>query len=192
MSIRRPSTMLLSRFLSARPVTKYLPLVAMCLFACNAEGACSNDASGVYSRDMIALPVRKPDISFYFRTGHYAILIEPTAFRKNLQERSQKHGMPVDGRLLKEVVAAKVQGEYTDLFAFALKDPMFLERIELTLADMLGRGAAVIIDTDYSPNERERFVASIVLLNVGSGAYQARRFCTPKGDLVLDITDRIA
>ena len=170
---------------------KYLPLIACCL-AFKAYGACSSD-SRVHAKSIrrVALQQREPETSFYYRAEHHAILLESATVRKRLEEQFKRSGALSDGQLLRDIDNVQRGAKYTDLFAFAIKNPMYLPRIELLVATMLEHGEATVVDVYYLRDESGWMVSEVERLEFWSGAFSARRFCTSAGDLLIKITDSI-
>lgn len=72
-----------------------------------------------------------------------------------------------------------------------LKDPQYLVRIELLLADLLQNGAVSVVDAYELPGDSGRLLTAAVLTRIEERGYEGREFCTPTGDLLLKITDLI-
>lgn len=170
---------------------KYLFLVA-CLLSLNAHGECSvADRARAKSIRTISLQQNEPEVSFYFRSGYRAILLDPALVRKRIEEQFKKSDALSDGQLLKDISDSRGRGKYTDLFAFMIKNPMVLQSIERLVANMVDRGEAAIVEVRHLRGESGWLIPTVERLEYSSGVFSERRFCTPEGDLLLRITDSI-
>jgi hypothetical protein len=109
-----------------------------------------------------------------------------------LQATYKRYGTPSDGRLLKELRAASRDRKYIDLFAIVLQDPAYVLRVEYLLSNVMEAGQARVVDAYALPQEGDRFLRSVAMVSIDRGAYSARRFCTPSGELLLETTDNVA
>ena len=66
---------------------------------------------------------------------------------------------------------------------------MYLPRIERLVAAMLEHGEASVVDVYHLRSESGWFLSEVKLLEVASGTFSARSFCTSEGDLLLKVTD---
>lgn len=130
--------------------------------------------------------------SFYFRASHYAILVAADVLIDTLEAAFRRYESPLDGRLLVELKRNSPLKENTDLFKFVLTDSRYLQRIELLLANMLEGGKATVVDVWQLSSDPNRALEAIILVHIDSGSAGTRRFCTPSGDLLLDVTDYVA
>jgi hypothetical protein len=172
-------------------VKLYVRLI-LCWLTLDAEGACSIDTRGNNSPShTIALRKNHSDGFFYYRSDHYAIIVEAATLIPRLKEQADRGEALSDQRLLNDVRRSAPQNQYKDLFAFVLKDPMYLARIELLLADLLQNGEVSVVDAYELPGDSGRFLSAAVLIRIEEHGYEGREFCTPSGDLLLKITDQI-
>ena len=170
---------------------QYLLLV-MCCLAFSAIGACSVDTRGKdWSSRTIELQKKLPEKFFYYRTDHYAIIVEPETLVRRLEEQAARGGSLSDGRLLQDIRGNTLEDQSKDLFEFVLKDPLYFMRIELLLADVLQNGEASVVDAFELPGDHGRFLSATVLTKIQKPSYEGREFCTPAGDLLLKITDSV-
>jgi hypothetical protein len=171
-------------------------LLLACLISVGAHAGCQSPppADAKYSSRTLTLSPREPARAFYFRAQQYAIVVERQALIRLLEERFKQGHNGKDGRLLSELrTAVESPGRYADLFAFVLLDPFSLERIQLLLGAMLETGEATVVHALSFPEDKGRILPHVVLYSVSaSGAYSARRFCAPSGELLLEIVDSVA
>lgn len=171
-------------------------LLALCWLACNAEAGCSIDTKGntSYPTSTITLQKRAPQEFYYYRADHYAIVIEPAALVRKLEEQVgvRPHGASSPAqRLLKDIRDDLPSGKSKDLFALLMKDALYLVDMEFLLANLLESGQATVIDAWELPNYGKRFLPATQLTRIARGAYRSREFCTPDGHLLLRVTDAI-
>lgn len=168
-------------------------LLFACVLAFNANAACEDKIeSRVDARLTIDLQKQLIDGMFYYRSDHYAIVMEPAPLIRELTKLAEFGPLHAE-RLLRDIRSTPAGGEAKDLFALVLKDALYHMTVERVVANLLEHGEASIIDAWALPSEDRRYVSSLVLLKLsGSSSYLGRRFCTPSGDLILEVTDQIA
>ena len=167
-------------------------LISCCAFAQAAAACGPHDWDGPRREWSVQLMTGDTKSSFYYRVGHYAILVDPATLITMLEETYKNYDTPSDGRLLKELRASDRNRKYIDLFAIVLQDPAYVLRVDHLLGNALETGRARIIDAYALPQEGDRFLKSVVIVSIERGAYSARLFCTPSGRMRLDVTDNIA
>lgn len=171
-------------------MTKYLALL-ICFLAFNAYGACSShERKQVKSIRKIALQKTELQSSLYYRADHYVILLDPKILSKRLEEQAVD-GTLSDGQLLKDIRAIQPFVKHVDIFSFVLKNPMYLMRVELLVANMLDRGEASLVDVYQLRGESGWLLTEIERFEFEQGAFSARQFCTLSGDPLIKITDSI-
>ena len=127
--------------------------------------------------------------AYYFRVSHYAFLIPADQFVTYLEGR--EWGTGARERLLAELKKDPVTSR-TDLFKYVLMDGRNLQLIEHTVADLVEKGKAALVDV-WEWTTPESIVTSVkVVTTVGNCAYQGREFFSPSNDLLLQVTDSIA
>jgi hypothetical protein len=126
--------------------------------------------------------------AYYFRVSHYAFLIPADQFVAHLEAREWGTGRE---RLLTELKKDPVTSR-TDLFKYVLMDGRNLQLIEHTVADLVEKGKAALVDV-WEWTMPESIVPSVkVVTTIGNCAYQGREFFSPSNDLLLQVTDSIA
>jgi len=90
--------------------------------------------------------------------------------------------------LLEAIERAASVASSADLFAIALEDPLFLEQIEFAVADLLEAGKATVVDAWSMLDEETRIVSKVRLFARRSEGFEGRAYCTPKDDLLLDLS----
>jgi len=172
---------------------KILAILMVCFAFAQAGAACGRtDGGGIHRERTIQLVTGEEKSSFYYRAGHYAILVDRAILIATLQAAYKNDGTPSDGRLLKELRSANRDQKYLDLFSVVLQDPAYVLRVEYLLSNVLETGQATVVDAYALPQEGERFLKSILMVNIEHGAYSARRICTPSGEVLIEITDNVA
>jgi hypothetical protein len=127
--------------------------------------------------------------AYYFRVSHYAFLIPADKFVAYVEAR--QWGSAARERLLVELKKDPVVSR-ADLFKYILADGRNLLLIEHSVADLVEKGSAALVDV-WELTEPERIVPSVkVITTTGSCAYQGREFLSPKNELLLQVTDSIA
>jgi hypothetical protein len=172
---------------------KSVAALMFCFAFAQASADCGpTDGGGTPRERTIQLVTGETKSSFYYRAGHYAILVDPATLIATLQATYKRYGTPSDGRLLKELRAASRDRKYIDLFAIVLQDPAYVLRVEYLLSNVMEAGQARVVDAYALPQEGDRFLRSVAMVSIDRGAYSARRFCTPSGELLLETTDNVA
>lgn len=127
--------------------------------------------------------------AYYFRVSHYAFLIPADQFAAYLEAR--EWGSGARERLLAEIKKDPVTSR-TDLFKYVLADARNLQLIEHTVADLVEKGKAALVDV-WEWTTPESIVPSLkVVTTIGTCAYKGRQFFSPSNDLLLQVTDSIA
>jgi hypothetical protein len=127
--------------------------------------------------------------AYYFRVSHYAFLIPADQLVVYLEAR--EWGTGARERLLAELKKDPVTSR-TDLFKYVLMDGRNLQLIEHTVADLVEKGKAALVDV-WEWTTPETIVPSVkVVTTIGNCAYQGREFFSPSNDLLLQVTDSIA
>ena len=63
--------------------------------------------------------------------------------------------------------------------------------LEFLLSNLLQTGRAGVVDTWRMPNEPERYLDTVSIHYLEADRYRGRRICTPRDELLLDVTDFI-
>ena len=127
--------------------------------------------------------------TYYFRVSHYAFLIPADRFVAYVEAR--EWGSGARERLLAELKRDPVVSR-TDLFKYILMDGRNLELIEHSIADLVEKGNAALVDV-WEWTDPERIVPSVkVVTTFGACAYQGREFFSPSEESLLQVTDSIA
>jgi len=168
-------------------------LVVLSLFiAAQCGAATCGDGSRGNDREVKVVKLLKPSDgpAYYFRVSHYAFLIPADQLVSSLESKQWRSD--ARERLLVELKKDPVVSR-TDLFKYALIDGRYLELMEHLIADMAEAGKVGLIDVwEWTESDNAVSALTVVSVSDGAGAYEAREFCSPTDDLLLEVTDSVA
>ena len=126
---------------------------------------------------------------FYFRTGHFVVLVTPQSV-EGLLAKWVREGYYARDKVLLGAIRRDLPLQVdSDLFRYVLTDSQYLQRLEFIVADLLQSGDATVIDLWELTGKND--TVSHVTMVTANERVEAREFCSPNGDLLLDVTDRI-
>lgn len=174
-------------------VTKAHPAVLLCLLLCDTPAlSCESDAAAkVVSKQSIAMQSAMRGAALYYRAGRHAIFVDRQGFTTTVERAFKRYGHGADERLLRELRNRPSSQHPLDVFALALDDPSLLRRIEFYLGELLGQGKAAVVDVLHFPGDPGRMVPRLNVVTMQNDNWKGRRFCTPGGEVLLEITDSI-
>jgi hypothetical protein len=161
-------------------------------------GACPssfgrNCGDGIYRNrqvaETIAVRPRPQTPAFYFRVGHFVVLLTPESVERTLDAKVRKFEEKFDAALLAAIRQDLPLQRETDLFKYTLDESRYLGRIEFVVADLLEKGDVTVIDS-WELTEKGDTLREVTMVRV-EGSVIAREFCSPAGDLLLNVTDVI-
>lgn len=127
--------------------------------------------------------------ALYLRAGHYALLVDRGQLMTQVSGALKKAGRPSDKELLAAVRQLTPAARPSDLFAIALENPFLLQPIELHVANLLEAGSAMVVDVFELKTDTRHHLDNISIRRKVHGSFRSRSFCSPSGDLLLEVVD---